>query len=196
MKKSHKNIYLVFLFFGSMAHSASFDCQKARSTNEFLICGDSELSQLDDQLAQQYKYAIKRSENYREIIENQKSAWRQREKDCSSKICLIDWYAQRKSYFIRNSQNSLNISKLMPSTYLPSTLDIHGFESGKCENSELARTFKEVRGWASESSGWINVHSIIESPEKIIISYYDGLLKFESIRTFYKDMETCKYFRK
>jgi hypothetical protein len=80
-------------------------------------------------------------------------------------------------------------------TYLPWTLDIAGYNSGKCEVTELARSFKEARGWASENSGWIKVHSIIELPDKITITYYDGLVKAESLRTFYKDMNTCKAFR-
>lgn len=83
-----------------------------------------------------------------------------------------------------------------PTEYLPWTLDVDGYEPGECEVTDLARSFKEARGWASEHSGWIDVHSIIESPGKITISYYDGLIKAESIRTFYKDMKTCKAFGK
>lgn len=95
-----------------------------------------------------------------------------------------------------NERNSIKqVTPELPTTYLPWTLEVVGYGSGKCEVTELARSFKEARGWASESSGWINVHSIIESPKKITITYYDGLLKSESIRTFYKDMKTCKAFR-
>jgi len=42
-----------------LAWSASFDCQKARSTTEKMICADAQLSQLDTQLAQTYHAALK-----------------------------------------------------------------------------------------------------------------------------------------
>lgn len=85
--------------------------------------------------------------------------------------------------------------KISSSAYLPWTLDVNGYPPGKCETTDLARSFKEARGWASENSSWIRVHNIVESEDKISISLYDSLLRAESIRTFYKDMGTCKKYR-
>lgn len=184
---------LLILTLASSSHSASFDCKKAKSINEHLICEDEDLSKLDDELAFIYKEALRKSLNQKELTANQRDAWRHRENECSSKACLVEWFSQRKTYLsATNSQPTDQLS----TAYLPWTLDVTGYESGKCTVTELARSFKEARGWASESSGWINIHSVIESPEKIIIAYYDGLLRAESIRTFYKDMKTCKIFRK
>lgn len=40
-----------------LSHAASFDCAKTRSKPELLICGDPELSRLDDELALIYAAA-------------------------------------------------------------------------------------------------------------------------------------------
>ena len=185
-------IRIFLVVFSTGIHSASFNCQKAMSVSERLICDDAELSKLDDEAALAYKEALRNSANPKEVVASQRDAWRQREKECSSKACLIEWFAQRKSSLNAALQTS---SPPHPASYLPWTLDVAGYQSGKCQVTELARSFKEARGWASESSGWINVHGVNESPEKITFSYYDGLIKAESIRTFYKDMKTCKDFR-
>lgn len=75
--------------------------------------------------------------------------------------------------------------------YLPWKLTAQGYGTGGCEVTPLARSFREARGWAAEFIPPRNIHSIIESNEKLTIAYYDGLIKAESIRTFYRDMETC-----
>src|SRR5690606_7026370 len=90
---------VLLIALASAAHSASFDCQKARSVNERLICKDPELSKLDDELASAYEEALRKSSNSKELVANQRDAWRHREKECSSKACLVDWFLQRKSYF-------------------------------------------------------------------------------------------------
>lgn len=147
------------------AYSTSFDCQKAKSINEHLICDDLELSKLDDEFALAYKEALRKSATPKELITDQRDAWRRREKECPSKTCLVDWFAQRQAFL---SATPSQVTSKLPAAYLPWTLDVAGFESGKCEITELARSFKEARNWASESSGWIKVHNIIESPEKIL----------------------------
>jgi len=87
----------------SGANSASFDCQKANSPNERLICEDVDLSKLDDELALAYKQALGNSSNPKDLVANQREAWKQREKECSSKACLVDWFSQRQIYFSTTS---------------------------------------------------------------------------------------------
>lgn len=109
-------IFLLALTSG--AHSAGFDCQKANSTNEHLICEDAELSKLDDELAFAYKEALRKSPNPKELVANQRDAWRHREKECSSKACLVDWFSQRQAYF---SATSSKPTAQLPAAYIPST---------------------------------------------------------------------------
>jgi uncharacterized protein len=54
-----KFLLLLLTFLPLLAWSASFDCQKARSATEKMVCADSELSKLDEQLAQTYRKALK-----------------------------------------------------------------------------------------------------------------------------------------
>ncbi|WP_374489979.1 hypothetical protein [Zoogloea sp.] len=98
--KSPLRFALLSFFIGitSGANSASFDCQQARSTNERLICDDEELSRLDDELSAAYKSALRSTSDPKELIKNQRDAWKQREKECSSKQCLEDWFSDRKKY--------------------------------------------------------------------------------------------------
>lgn len=107
------------LVFDSGAHSASFDCQKAKSVNERLICEDAALSKLDEELAFAYKEALRKSSNPKELIANQREAWMHREKQCSSKACLVDWFSQRQTYFNTNPSQP---TAQLPTTHLPLTL--------------------------------------------------------------------------
>ena len=79
----------------------SFDCAKAKSLAENLICSDSQLSQLDSQLAITFKQAKEASGNSEEFKENTKNAWLYRERNCENKECLINWYASRNEYLNR-----------------------------------------------------------------------------------------------
>ncbi len=53
-------IFLLLLVAGNI-HGASFDCSKATSEAEKLICGDEELSRLDESLNKSYLEALKRT---------------------------------------------------------------------------------------------------------------------------------------
>ena len=110
---------ILLLLLASGANSASFDCQKAKSVNEHLICEDADLSKLDDELAFAYKEALRKSSNPKELVANQRNAWMHREKECSSKACLVDWFSQRQTYF--SAPHSQPTTQL-PTTYFPSTL--------------------------------------------------------------------------
>ncbi|WP_429063485.1 lysozyme inhibitor LprI family protein [Aeromonas bestiarum] len=78
-----------------LSHAASFDCQKAKTSNEKLICLTPELSQLDEQLAKQYFLSIKKSEDD-DVIKISQRAWlKQIKKECSTADCLIKNYSIR-----------------------------------------------------------------------------------------------------
>lgn len=110
MKSNLQKEFFIFVLIAisTGAQSASFDCQKAKSVTEKLICQDEELSKLDEELASIYKNSIAKSEFPKDLIANQKIAWKQRETECSTKSYLIDWYAQRKTFFGAESSTSTN----------------------------------------------------------------------------------------
>ena len=69
----------------------SFDCRKASSTSEKLICSDTELSQLDSELAVLYKAAKAAAPNGEEFRKESAAEWKIREQTCGDRACLIQW---------------------------------------------------------------------------------------------------------
>jgi hypothetical protein len=78
------------------AYQTSFDCTKAKSVPENLICHDPELAEQDRDLAalhQQAKDAATDKEAFTELVRKQ---WSYREKNCHDKECLMLWYKDEK----------------------------------------------------------------------------------------------------
>ena len=77
----------------------SFDCTKAKSTPEILICSDDELASLDNELAELYKSAKQKTSDLVTLKRDTESAWKYREENCIDKQCLFQWFRDRKSYY-------------------------------------------------------------------------------------------------
>ena len=85
--------------------SASFDCKKAKSPSEVLICNDSELSKLDYELAETYRQAKAKAVDAQAFKQQTVAAWQWREANCrDNKQCLVTWYAERKTVLLKNIQ--------------------------------------------------------------------------------------------
>ena len=85
--------------------SASFDCKKAKSPSEVLICNDSELSKLDYELAETYRQAKAKAVDAQAFKRQTVAAWQWREANCrDNKQCLVTWYAERKTVLLKNIQ--------------------------------------------------------------------------------------------
>jgi hypothetical protein len=74
----------------------SFDCDKAKSAPEKLICGDAELAQLDRELGTIYARAKSIASDPEAFQRVSDREWRRRETECGDRDCLLRWYAQRK----------------------------------------------------------------------------------------------------
>lgn len=93
MMKTFTSIAIVFGALAySTAHAASFDCSKARSSAEKIICADAELSNEDEQYAKLVK-------SVRAVISDKASfnraliaAWKTREQTCTTRECVYEWY--------------------------------------------------------------------------------------------------------
>lgn len=84
--------------------SASFDCAKAHSQIEKMICTDPQLSKLDSELLPIYQKARKANNNSKAFRDNGKKALRWRSKNCKDKACLVQWYQDRKAELLEISQ--------------------------------------------------------------------------------------------
>jgi uncharacterized protein len=76
--------------------SPSFDCAKARSTTEKLICGDEELARMDRDLGRLHQRAKEAAPDRRAFQRNSDAEWQQREDTCRDRECLRNWYAERR----------------------------------------------------------------------------------------------------
>ncbi len=105
------------LGFAPSLYGASFDCTRAKSVGEKLICEDSELSQKDEELNFLYNQAKSVMGREPEFRQNNIDAWRWREANCFDRSCLFQWYSSRKTYFqnvVRqadSSQNAVDVKK-------------------------------------------------------------------------------------
>jgi uncharacterized protein len=81
--------------------STSFDCNKAASRIEILICSDSVLAQLDAQMGQAYLQALKSQSNSATVVNDQRRWLASRDTRCGSSIlslirtCLIQMTTAR-----------------------------------------------------------------------------------------------------
>ena len=74
----------------------SFDCAKARSVSEKMICSDAELARLDRELGRVYARAKNATTDRAALQRQQEREWRVREALCRDRVCLLRWYAQRR----------------------------------------------------------------------------------------------------
>lgn len=84
------------LAMASSAHAASFDCAKAQTKVEKLICEPyAVLSKLDEELNTAYQWAMMRTENKRRVTVEQRHWLKTVRNACEDKGCLLNVYEAR-----------------------------------------------------------------------------------------------------
>ncbi|ALM86484.1 hypothetical protein ASB57_29285 [Bordetella sp. N] len=81
------------------AHAVTFDCAKARSAPEKLICSNPDLSQADDHLKQTFDAARARATDKKAFNDRAKQEWQRREKTCTDAACVRQWYADQERLY-------------------------------------------------------------------------------------------------
>ena len=93
---------------GSTSTSPSFDCRKATTTVEKLICTNPELSKLDVSLAETYKEAVSKAPS----IRDDQRSWNVEKNKCTNTDCLKTAYEDRISqlvnFIVRHDRAALN----------------------------------------------------------------------------------------
>lgn len=74
----------------------SFDCRRARSNTEKMICADSELARLDRELGRAYGRAKNVAADPAAFRRQTEAEWYLRETMCQDRGCLLRWYAYRR----------------------------------------------------------------------------------------------------
>jgi uncharacterized protein YecT (DUF1311 family) len=78
----------------------SFDCAKASTVNENLICSDPELARLDRELAGIYQRAKDAATDPGAFAQESRAAFHNRETRCADRSCLAAWYMERKERLV------------------------------------------------------------------------------------------------
>ncbi|WP_233176713.1 DUF4236 domain-containing protein [Ralstonia sp. ASV6] len=74
----------------------SFDCTKARSDAEHIVCSDPELAAADVQLAAIYARAKAAATDPTAFKERTRAQWNYRERQCHDRECVARWYADQR----------------------------------------------------------------------------------------------------
>lgn len=78
------------------AHAANFDCRKATTHVEKIICGDAELSRLDEELGVAYKAAL-RDVKHADAIKLSQKQWLKQRNSCTVAGCVKGAYEKQLS---------------------------------------------------------------------------------------------------
>jgi uncharacterized protein/uncharacterized tellurite resistance protein B-like protein len=93
------------------AGAASFNCAKAKTPNEVLICGDPQLSVIDHDLAALYRAAKAVATDTVAFKKETNEEWHRRE-NCADRDCLVAWY-KRRSAQLAAALNHAQIAKAL-----------------------------------------------------------------------------------
>lgn len=110
------------------AHGASFDCAKAGTKVEHLICDNPDLSKLDEEMAAKYKGSLNDSDpQQKDALRRAQKLWLTVRNTCVSADCVESAYKIRLEYFSHIAASSSTKNRYVadyqrdpsPKTYLP-----------------------------------------------------------------------------
>jgi uncharacterized protein len=110
-----KKILIVLFFLGISVFGASFDCVKASSHVEKMICADVKLSLLDENLSQVFKKAINATDD-QDQLKKEQFAWMKERNKCQDISCVQSLYSSKIQTLTKNVQTSK--SDLSATSYL------------------------------------------------------------------------------
>lgn len=148
-------IVLVSQALMSTAHAASFNCAKASTNIEKMICGNAELSKLDEELNAAYKIVLQ-DEKRENTIKQAQKLWIKERNSCLDIICLKGTYSARTAQLLSITATS-PITEEIPSGHSEWELEEcpGGVDTG-CNHSvsfaHLIRSGNRVCGEISEAS--------------------------------------------
>lgn len=101
-----KYLTLILLLSVSL-FGASFDCAKATSKVEKMICADPELSALDENLSKTFNEALKTTDD-KEQLKKEQFTWMKERNQCLNKECIANSYLSRID-LIKTNNNICNL---------------------------------------------------------------------------------------
>lgn len=109
-------IFIILLCFTTNVTAASFDCAKASTNIEKMICADDNLSKLDEELNTIYKQALS-AETSKEELKKQQLMWLKKvRKSCKDAACLKIWYGDRIAVLTKSDSASKTVNNAQQTT--------------------------------------------------------------------------------
>lgn len=112
-------LYAASMLLSGIASAASFDCSKASSRVEKLICSDPGLSKQDDILGQLYRKAKAASSSPEGLTKQARENLKWREANCDDRACIEEWYANIIPFYQAQLANSNIAPKPTPTPAPP-----------------------------------------------------------------------------
>ncbi|MDB5945491.1 MAG: hypothetical protein JWQ33_517 [Ramlibacter sp.] len=86
--------------------SPSFDCARARSRSEKIICSDADLARMDRELGRLHARARNSSPDPAAFRRHNDQEWRNRESTCRDRECLLRWYEHRREQLLNDIEQA------------------------------------------------------------------------------------------
>lgn len=189
-------LLLIVALLPNTSFSASFDCSKASTVQEKMICMDTTLSDLDDKLAQTYKTAISETTKTAEIQQGQKEWLRKIRNNCTSKSCIVEAYEKRINQLSSPQSKSPQTGSTCPvseKTLIGSWENVSGgfFEEMAFEYSGAKQEFNSWLHHRPEISGgtWKieNCTIFIRHPTEEKMSFAFKIVQFHGDRIYLRE---------
>ncbi|MER2511376.1 MAG: lysozyme inhibitor LprI family protein, partial [Nitrosomonas ureae] len=131
-----KLIAISVLFFSVSSFGASFDCTKAGTSTEQSICDSSELSSLDEAMAQIYRSKIASSSELSQLKSDQRSWITEIRNKCADTNCLTAVYKNR-IIELQSTPSASTSEQVAASSFLPAPTEL---TSAKIATTEALTT--------------------------------------------------------
>lgn len=150
-----RGLFITFLIgclvLASTAQAASFDCAKAGTKIEHIICGNSEISKLDEELAQSYKAALQ-DQSKAESTKQMQKQWMKARNGCADAACVQDAYLNRIGQLHQPRTTSAQAAKKMPAT--PTSSNTESYTLLMSKNDELCNHMLQLFNDDLKKYGW------------------------------------------
>lgn len=170
-----QRILLAFLLLPTLAMGASFDCGKAATRVEQLICANADLSSLDEELARAFAFEMERAE-FPDRLKSAQKAWLAKRNDCADSACVRQRYEQRIIQLACDPKGNLSgsaIGALQCAGFTRLQLDrelktveekyIRSVAADNNNPGYLTRTFEdEQSAWRNYRSAYCAHHGAVE----------------------------------
>lgn len=144
------------------SHGASFDCTKAATKVEKMICADAELSRLDEEIAKSCQDALPDSSAADTMQQGQRD-WLQQRNQCEDTACLKKAYEERKAVLF-STANAVAQATIATKNNKAALVSSTASEK---DPTEIAPITKNYIYKQKKDTGWNVCRDLVKNLEKV-----------------------------